>query len=109
MLLEHFSGIAGAAASTTTVDLRTAIPVSGAEVDGQVWMIGDFDVEVVGNDADVTLKGKGPHPASVALSVTDGTFSTGGGKVSLKGFNFAEFEFTTAGGAYTINITRQIQ
>lgn len=102
------ASFAGGAASSTSVDLST-LEIGAITPAADNYVIADYDVEVVGNDAAVTLKGKGPFSTSVLLDITDGSFAIGGGKISIQGFCFSEFEFTTAGSAYTINITRQIQ
>lgn len=90
-----------------TVDLRTL--AADAEA-GDVQRLADFDIEVVGNDAVVTLTAKGSFPTSEFLPVTDGTFTIGGRKVSCIGFTLAELQFSRTGTTeYTINITRQIR
>lgn len=69
----------------------------------------DFDIEVVGNDAEVTLEAVGPFPTSTPFDVSGTTFAIGGGKVSIENFAVAEFVFTRVGTTeYTINIVRRI-
>jgi hypothetical protein len=102
---------AGTAAATTTFDLSTeleSVRVPSEKIIDDVYEVADFDIEVVGNDAEVTLAAVGPFSTSTALSVTDGTFAIGGGKILVSGFAFGSLEFTTSGGAYTINIIRRI-
>lgn len=102
------NSFSGDAAATTTVDLND---LAAGDVQQAKWCNhpANFDVEVLGNDAAVTLKGKGPFSTSVAQDVTGGSFAIGGGKIAIQGFALKEMEFTTAGGAYTINIVRAVE
>lgn len=101
------NSFAGTAADVTTVDLADIAP---GDVQAGLWKsrIANFDIEVVGNDASVTVTGKGPFASSAHQDISGGTFAIGGGKISVQGFCLSELEFTTAGGAYTINITREV-
>lgn len=72
--------------------------------------LASFDIEVIGNDAAVTITGKGTFASSTFLPITDGTFAIGGGKRAISGFCLSELKFSRTGTtAYTINITRQIE
>lgn len=89
-----------------TVDLRS---LSHEALPGDVQQLANFDIEVIGNDAAVTITGKGSFPTSTFLPFTDGTFAIGGGKRSVSNFSLAEIKFSRTGTtSYTINITRQI-
>jgi len=89
-----------------TVDLRT---LTADAQPGDVQQLADFDVEVIGNDAVVTITGKGSFPTSTFLPFTEGTFAISGGKRSISRFTLSELKFTRTGTtSYTINITRQI-
>jgi len=92
----------------TTIDLALLAPndVSAA---GLCKRLANFDVEVIGNDAVVTITGKGTFASSTFLPFTEGTFAISGGKRSISGFALSELKFSRTGTtAYTINITRQI-
>ena len=94
-------------AADYTVDLRT---LSHDSLPSDVQFIGDFDIEVIGNDAAVTITGKGTFASSTFLPITDETFAIGGGKRAISGFCLSEMKFSRTGTtAYTINITRQIE
>jgi len=92
----------------STIDLR--LNQNGDQkISGQANKIANFDIEVVANDAAVTMTGKGSFASSVFHTFTDGTFAIGGGKRSISGFALSELKFTRTGTtSYTINITRQI-
>jgi hypothetical protein len=103
-------------ASTTaveTVNLRTQLVstrVASDVLSQDVELMGDFDVEVVGNDASVTMTAKGSFPTSDFVEVSDGVFAIGGGKKSMSGFSIAELKFTRTGTTeYDINILRRIE
>ena len=98
---------AGTTADTTVVDLSLlGAPLSLSKA--LLFEPADFDIEVVGNDAAVTVEGVGPFTSSEAVAITDGSFAIDGGKISILGFALGSLEFTTAGSAYTINIIRKI-
>ena len=89
-----------------TVDLKTLDASSDA---GDVQRIANFDIEVIGNDAAVTLTAKGAFTGSDFLAVSGGTFAISGGHQKIEGFALSELKFTRTGTtSYTINITREI-
>lgn len=93
-------------AADFTVDMRT---ISADADAGDVQFLADFDIEVIGNDAAVTITVKGSFSSSVFLAVDEGTFAISGGKRSISGFCLSEIKFSRTGTTpYTINITRQI-
>lgn len=99
-------GTFSSTAADYTVDLRA---LSADALPGDTQYLADFDIEVIGNDAAVTITGKGPFASSTFLPFEDGTFAINGGKRSITGFCLAEIKFSRTGTtAYTINITRQI-
>lgn len=72
--------------------------------------IADFCLEMEGNNAEATLKGKGTFSNSTFKSITDGSFASGGGMVSLTGFSLSAFEVTTTATLpIYLNVTRQIR
>lgn len=105
---EYWGGNAGGATSTTTLDLKSTPSDEGGLIVGHTYALANFDVEVVGNSAPVTLKSKGPFASSVAFDLSGGTFAIGGDKISVKGYGIGSLEFTTAGGAYTFNVIRHV-
>lgn len=80
----------------------------GAPDDIQVFDIADFDVEVVGNAAAVTMQGKGAFTTSATLDLTDGTFAIAGGKRKIEQFSLGALIFTSASTPFTVNIVRRI-
>lgn len=94
-----------ASASPFTVDLKDI----AEGVDGHVFMIADFDIEIVGNAAAVTVKGKGPFANSGEFDVTDGTFAIGGGKRKTSEFALGALVFTSASVPFSVNIVRRIK
>lgn len=104
----HAKSYAGDAAGTTEVDL-SLLGGSGDYFAQLVFHPADFDIEVVGNDAAVTVEGTGPFTSSGTFDVTGGSFAIGGGKVAVQGFALKDLVFTTVGGAYTINIIRAVE
>lgn len=109
MLTHYFGNIAGAAAGDTLVDFLTLVDDNGKKTAEYAKHIANFSIEVIGNDADVTVTGKGGFSSSDFHSVTGGTISSGGGMIAIQGFALAQMTFTTAGGAYTINIVRAVE
>ena len=98
--------------AVTTVNMRNmGTPGSPIGSDSLlVFEIADFDIEVVGNDAEVTMQAKGPFASSIPLAVSDASFAIGGGKVSLSGFAISELVFTRVGtDEININIVRKIR
>lgn len=90
----------------TIIDLRDL----QEGVAGDVFQLCDLDVEVVGNDAEVTMTAVGPFPGSGEFAVTSGTFAIGGSKVSVSDFAIGQLVFNRTGTtAYTINIVRRIK
>lgn len=100
-MILHRKTYDGVTNSSTVVDL------SALDVLGLSQHLCDFNVEVSGNSAEVTMKGKGSFADSQMLPVTDASFAIGGGHIALNGFALSQFEFTTTGSAYKIMITRQ--
>lgn len=94
-----------ASASPYTIDLKEI----AEGVDGHVFMIADFDIEVLGNSAAVTVKGKGPFANSVELDITDGTFAIGGGKRKTNEFALGYLVFTSSSTPFNINVIRRIK
>lgn len=98
--------------TTTTADTTvslTALSPGDSSAAGLVNQMADFDVEVVGNDAAVTMTGKGTFASSAHFSITDGSFAIGGGKKSIQGFALSELKFSRVGTtSYSINITRRV-
>lgn len=103
-----------ATASPFVVDLTK---ISDLGVPGQdgfdaplTYSLADFDIEVTGNDSDVTVTGTGPFSNSTAKAITDGVFpATTGGKKSISDFALAKLTFTYSGAAgFTVNIVRRI-
>lgn len=77
---------------------------------GECFEISDFDIEVTGNDAAVTLTAKGPFPTSTYNALTDGVFAISGGKRSISGFALRYLNFSRTGTTpYTINIVRRVR
>lgn len=94
-----------ASASPFTIDLRQI----GEGVAGHVFLIADFDIEVLGNAAAVTVKGKGPFANSVELDITDGNFAIGGGKRKTNEFALGALIFTSASTPFSVNVIRRIK
>jgi hypothetical protein len=91
--------------SPFTIDLR----LIEEGVAGHVFMIADFDIEVLGNAAAVTVKGKGPFANSVELDITDGTFAIAGGKRKTNEFALGSLIFTSAEVPFSVNVIRRIK
>lgn len=85
----------------------TVVNLAALDVLGLSQHLCDFNIEVSGNSAAVTVKGKGSFPDSQMIAVTDSSFAIGGGHVALNGFALSQLEFTTTGSAYKIMVTRQ--
>jgi hypothetical protein len=95
-----------ASASPYEVDLR----LMGAAVESMlVFDIADFDVEVVGNAATVTMTGTGPFGNSAAVALTDGTFAIAGGKRKIESFALGKITFTSASVPFNVNICRRVK
>lgn len=94
--------------STSSVETIALIDIDEG-VDGDVAKIANFSIEVIGNDAEVTLTAKGAFAGSGFLAVSGGTFAISGGHQKIEGFALSELKFTRSGTtSYTINITREI-
>lgn len=111
-MIEHTKSYI-ASASPYVVDLRTigdnaALPSqAGANAD-LTLSLANFDIEVVGNAAAVTVKGTGSFTNSAPFDVTDGSFAIAGGKRKIEGFALATLTFTSAATPFNINIVRKI-
>lgn len=91
----------------TTVDLRS---MGAPGISNDVFLLCDLDVEVVGNDAAVTVEVVGPFSSSEPFSPTDNSFAIGGGKKSIENFAVGSLVFTRVGTTeYNINISRVIR
>lgn len=91
------------------IDLSLLAP-SDVNAQGLTARLADFDIEVVGNDAVVTVTAKGSFSSSDFMSLENGTFPINGGKSKLEGFSVEELRFSRTGTtAYTINLTRRIE
>ena len=91
------------------VDLSLLAP-NDINAQGLTARIADFDIEVVGNDAVVTVTAKGSFSSSDFMGLDNGTFPISGGKSKMSGFCVTELRFSRTGTtAYTINITRRIE
>jgi hypothetical protein len=92
-------------ASPYTIDLS----LMGAPLEAELkFEIADFDVEVVGNAAEVTMQGKGAFSTSATLDLIDGTFAIAGGKRKIEQFSLGALIFTSASTPFTVNIVRRI-
>lgn len=95
-----------------TVNLRTqlvSVRVPSEKIEDDVNDLANFSIEVIGNDAAVTLTAKGAFAGSGFLAVSGGTFAISGGHQKIEGFALSELKFTRTGTtSYTINITREI-
>lgn len=104
-----------ATASPFVVDLTKisdlGIPGQDGSDAGLTYSLADFDIEVTGNDSEVTLTATGPFANSTAKAVTDGTFPvTVGGKKTISNFAIARLTFTFSGTAgFAVNIVRRIK
>lgn len=91
----------------TTIDLRAIGPGGVAD---DVFLLADIDIEVVGNDAAVTLEVIGPFSTSQPLAPEDNSFAIGGDKKLIEGFAVGSLVFTRVGTTeYNINICRTIR
>lgn len=91
----------------TTIDLRSIGP---GGVSDDVFLLGDIDIEVVGNDAAVTVEVVGPFSTSQPVAPADNSFAIGGDKKLIEGFAVGSLVFTRAGTTeYHINICRTIR
>lgn len=94
--------------SPATIDLRV-LQVSGSNEYLAFVPVDHLDIEVVGNDGTVTIKGKGPFPTSEFFAIDQSTIDPEGGKISVQGFSIAELELTHAGtDPYTVNVCRVV-
>lgn len=104
-----------ATASPFVVDLTKISDLGIAGQDGTdaalTYSLADFDIEVTGNDSDVTVTGTGPFPTSTAKAITDGVFTAStGGKKSISNFALKSLTFTYSGAAgFAVNIVRRIK
>ena len=94
-----------ASSSPFTVDLRLMGAPSEAML---VFEQANFDIEVVGNAAVVTVTAAGPFTSSATGAVNDGDFPIAGAKKSVKDFSLGTLTFTSAATPFTVNITRKI-
>lgn len=94
-----------ASASPFTVDLRLMGTPSESML---VFEQANFDIEVVGNAAAVTVTATGPFSSSLPFALTDGEFPIAGAKKSIKDFSLGSLTFTSAATPFTVNITRKI-
>lgn len=90
--------------ASTTVDLSQ---LSGFN-SNSIYDISTFNVEVVGNTAEVTLTVFGPFANSIEQTPDgESTFAIGGGSLILRDVALGKMKFVRTGtAAYTINITR---
>lgn len=95
-----------ASASPFTVDLREIGNTSDADL---VFELADFDIEVFGNTAEVTMSAKGGFLSSPEFEVVDGTFAISGGKQSIENFSIGELIFTSAATPFSVNVVRKIR
>lgn len=103
-MILHRKTIDGTTNATTTVNMATLFDDAGI-----TQYLCDFNIEVTGNDASVTMKAKGTFADSEPADVTNGTIAINGGHVVMQKSAIAEFQFTTTGSAYKIMITRQLE
>lgn len=96
-----------------TINLRTQLVSTRVATDvlaQDVELLANFDIEVIGNDAVVTITAKGAFDSSDYVDVIDGTFAIDGAKKTISGASLAELKFSRTGTTpYSINIIRRIE
>lgn len=91
--------------AVTEIDLTQLTPFDP----NSKFDISDFDIEVIGNDAVVTMTAKGPFTNSIAGAVTDGTFAIAGAKKKIEKAALGSLIFTRVGTtSYSINVSRKV-
>ncbi len=95
------------ATAVTTINLSQL----GWESPNDIFEIGTFNIEVVGNDAEVSVKCIGPFANSAARTPEgESTFPIGGGTLVVENVAIGKLEFTRVGTtAYTINVTKSVE
>lgn len=79
-----------------------------ANISGLCFDIADYDIELIGNAADVTATATGPFKTSAPFDLGV-TIPADGGKMQVLSQAVRKFTFDQAGtGAYTVNIVRRI-
>lgn len=75
-----------------------------------IFAIGTYNIEVVGNSAEVSLTVKGPFSNSIEqVPETESTFPIGGKTLILENVALGKLKFTRVGtSTYTINVTKSI-
>lgn len=100
----HRKTINGATNTSTDIDLAALFDDQGA-----TQYLCDFNIEISGNSATVTLSAKGTFPDSQFVALNNGTIPINGGHYVAEKFAFSSIRATTAGSAYKIMITRQLE
>jgi len=103
-MILHRKTFDGLANTITTVDLSSLDDALGLH-----QYLCDFNIEVSGNSAAVTVTGKGSFADSAFRDIAGSPIAIGGGHTSASKYALSALNFTTTGGAYKIMITRQIE